>query len=114
VIVRSFRGVVVRGKEPVFYEIIRRRVVDFRHSHALVESHVARRMTETGDSFLVTTHWPDWAALLDWAAGDLERPWGFDELLPYLQSWEIEHFEEIEVPSEEAAATVRQAERMTV
>ena len=113
-IVRSFRGVVVRGRESVFYEIVRKRVLDFRQSHELIESHVARRMTDAGDAFLVTTHWPDWPALLDWADGDLEKPWGFDELLPYLASWEVEHFEEIEVPTESAAASVRQPERMTV
>ena len=96
-IVRSFRGVVARGREAAFYEIVRRRIAEFRGSHALIESHVARRMTDAGDRFLITTHGPDWVTLLDWAAGDVERPWGFDEIVPYLTTWEIEHFEEIEI-----------------
>jgi heme-degrading monooxygenase HmoA len=108
VIVRSFRGVVVRGREAVFYEIVRRRIAEFRRSHALIESHVARRMTDEGDRFLVTTHWPDWVALLEWAAGDLERPWGFDEIVPYLTTWEIEHFEEIEIDPAETPAGDRE------
>lgn len=99
-IVRSFRGIVVRGCEAAFYEVVRRRIAEFRGSHALIESHIARRMTDEGDRFLITTHWPDWVSLLDWATGDLERPWGFDEIMPYLASWEVEHFEEIEVGDE--------------
>ena len=113
-IVRSFRGVVVRGREAVFYETVRRRIVDFRTSHSLIESHVARRMTDQGDRFLITTHWPDWASLLDWADGDVERPWGFDEIVPHLTGWEIEHFEEIEVGSEEAGPAPSQREWLTV
>jgi heme-degrading monooxygenase HmoA len=95
VIVRSFRGVVVRGQEATFYALIRERVAAFRTSYSMIESHIARRTTPEGDRFLITTHWPDWEVLRRWASGDPTRPWGFDEVLPYLVSWEIEHFEEI-------------------
>ena len=96
-IVRSFRGVVAAGREEEFYALVRDRVARFRERFAMIESHVARRTTPSGDRFLVTTYWPSWDALREWAAGDdLERPWGFDELVPLLASWEVEHFEEIE------------------
>jgi heme-degrading monooxygenase HmoA len=98
VIIRSFRGTVTRGSEEPFYAIVRARFVKFRAEHGLIESHLARRMGPEGDRFLITTHWPDWETLHAWAPGELERPWGFDELLPYLVEWEIEHFEEIEAP----------------
>ena len=110
VIVRSFRGIVVRGEETRFYEIVRRRVIDFRQAHSLVESHVSRRMTDEGDRFLITTHWPDWPTLLQWAGDDLERPWGFDEVVPCLSSWEIEHFEEIETRDRSGAGPVKDEE----
>lgn len=113
-IVRSFRGLVVRGREAVFYEIVRRRIVDFRASHSLIDCHVARRMTDAGDSFLITTHWPDWPALLDWAEGDPDKPWGFDEIVPYLKSWEIEHFEEIEVTESGHESTISSPEKLPV
>jgi heme-degrading monooxygenase HmoA len=104
VIVRSFRGVVRRGRDAEFYALVRERVIAFRASHSMIESHIARRTTQDGDRFLITTHWPDWDALRRWADGDLEKPWGFDEILPYLESWEIEHFEEIEVDGEPGTA----------
>jgi heme-degrading monooxygenase HmoA len=99
-IVRSFRGVVVRGREAEFYSLVRRRVAAFRERFAMVESHVSRRTTPEGDRFLVTTHWSDWEALRRWAPGNLEEVWGAEELLPLLASWEIEHFEEIELRSD--------------
>ncbi len=103
-IVRSFRGVVVPGRDAEFYGVIRARLREFRKSYALIESHVGRRTAPEGDHFLITTHWPDWDALRTWAEGDLLRPWGFDELLPYLSSWEIEHFEELEIPLRDGTA----------
>lgn len=94
-IVRSFRGIVTPGRDSEFYAIVRARVAAFRESNSMIESHIARRTTSEGDHFLITTHWPDWESLRHWAGGDLEHPWGFDEILPFLVSWEIEHFEEI-------------------
>jgi hypothetical protein len=102
VIVRSFRGVVVRGAGAEFYGIVRSRLRAFRGSYSMIESHVGRRSTPDGDHFLITTYWPDWDSLRTWARDDLLRPWGFDELLPYLASWEIEHFEELEIADAEA------------
>ena len=102
-IVRSFRGVVAKGKEPDFYALVRRRIAAFHEQYAMVESHVMRRTTAEGDRFLVTTHWPDWDTLRRWARNDLEHPWGSDELLPLLASWEIEHFEEIELAGVDGA-----------
>jgi hypothetical protein len=94
-ILRSFRGVVARGREAEFYAIVRDRVERFRVQFELVETHIARRSDPDGEHFLVTTHWLDWDTLLAWSGGDVERPWGSDELLAMLTSWEIEHFEEI-------------------
>jgi len=99
-IVRSFRGVVARGHEAEFYALVRRRVAAFREQFAMVESHVSRRSTPDGDVFLVTTHWPDWDALRRWAPGHVDEVWGAEELLPLLTSWQIEHFEEIELASD--------------
>lgn len=113
-IVRSFRGIVVRGREAVFYEIVRRRIAEFKASHTLIDCHVARRMTDAGDTFLITTHWPDWAELLDWAGGEPDKPWGFDELIPYLKQWEVEHFEEIEVTEPATRSPVTDVERLSV
>jgi len=101
VIIRSFRGTVVRGHEADFYSIVRERLIAFRIEHALIESHIGRRMTPDGDTFLVTTHWPDWSSLRRWGDDDLERPWGFEEIMPHLASWRIEHFEEFVVESED-------------
>jgi heme-degrading monooxygenase HmoA len=107
VIVRSFRGVVAPGNDATFYAIVRARVADFRRSNSMIESHIARRTTPEGDRFLITTHWPDWDALQRWAGRDPEQPWGFDEILPYLVSWEIEHFEEIAIDDDHAVPNVR-------
>ena len=93
-IIRSFRGTVVRGHEADFYSIVRQRLLAFRREHELIESHIGRRMTPEGDTFFVTTHWPDWSTLRRWGDDDLERPWGFEEIMPHLASWQIEHFEE--------------------
>jgi hypothetical protein len=101
VIVRAFRGVVVAGADAEFYGIVRSRLHAFHRSHSMVESHVGRRSTPDGDHFLITTHWPDWETLRTWARDDLMRPWGFDELLPYLVSWEIEHYEELDVADDD-------------
>ena len=103
-IIRSFRGTVVRGHEADFYSIVRERLVAFRREHALIESHIGRRMTPEGDTFLVTTHWPDWATLRRWGDEDLERPWGFEEIMPHLATWRVEHFEEFAIDAEDAPA----------
>ena len=96
-IIRSFRGTVAAGREEEFYSLVRERVARFRERFALIDSHVSLRTTPGGDRCLVTTHWPSWEALRTWSQGeDLEQPWGFSELVPLLESWEIEHFEEIE------------------
>jgi hypothetical protein len=95
-IIRLFRGVVVPRRDAAFYGLVRERVAAFRATHAMIESHIGRRTTPEGDHFLITTHWPDWDALHRWAGDDLGRPWGFDELLPFLQTWEVEHYEEID------------------
>lgn len=113
-IVRSFRGLVVRGREAVFYEIVRRRMTEFRASYTLIDCHVARRMTDAGDTFLITTHWPDWAELLDWAGGEPDKPWGFDEIIPYLKHWDIEHFEEIDVAESGSRSQISDQERLSV
>lgn len=102
VIVRSFRGVVVQGHEAEFYRIVRERLIVFRRTFRIVESHIGRRMTPDGDTFLITTLWPDWASLRQWGDEDLERPWGFEEIMPHLVSWRIEHFEEFAAPTEQA------------
>jgi heme-degrading monooxygenase HmoA len=97
-ILRTFRGTVRRGSEEAFYALIRERVRRFRTEHDLVDSHLARRMSDDGDRFLVTTHWPDWDALRAWAGDRIDEPWRFDELLPYLVEWEVEHYEELDHP----------------
>ncbi len=106
-IVRSFRGVVVRGGDADFYALVRDRLESFRRSYTMIESHIGRRTTPEGDRFLITTHWPDWETLRAWAGADLLRPWGFEELMPYLTSWEIEHFEELALGEEEPPTTGR-------
>jgi len=95
-ILRSFRGVVERGREGEFYALVRARIERFKAEFELVESHVGRRSAPDGEHFLVTTHWLDWDTLLAWSGGDVERPWGSDEILAMLTNWEIEHFEEID------------------
>lgn len=102
-IVRSFRGVVVRGGDAPFYAVVRERLTAFRRANAMVESHVGRRTTPEGDHFLITTYWPDWDSLHAWAREDVMRPWGFEELMPYLASWEIEHFEELDLTEDPQA-----------
>ena len=59
-IIRSFRGTVVRGHEADFYSIVRERLLAFRREHELIESHIGRRMTPEGDTFFVTTD-PRWS-----------------------------------------------------
>jgi hypothetical protein len=100
VIIRSFRGTVVKGGDAAFYGVVRARLVAFRRSFALIESHVGRRTTPHGDEFLITTHWPSWDALRAWTRDDLDKPWGFDELMPFLVTWQVEHFEELEITDE--------------
>jgi heme-degrading monooxygenase HmoA len=100
VIIRSFRGVVVTGGDAAFYALVRARLVAFRRTFALIDSHVGRRTTPHGDEFLITTHWPSWDQLRAWANDDLSKPWGFEELMPYLVSWEVEHFEELDIVDE--------------
>jgi len=95
-ILRSFRGVIAHGRESEFYALVRARVERFTAEFELVESHVARRSAPDGEHFLVTTHWLDWDTLLAWSGDDIERPWGSDEVVALLASWEIEHFEEID------------------
>ncbi len=103
-IVRSFRGVVVRGGDATFYGLVRARLEAFRRSYSLIESHIGRRTTPEGDHFLITTHWPDWQTLRAWAGDDLLQPWGFEELMPYLASWEVEHFEELDLTADDGRA----------
>jgi hypothetical protein len=115
VIVRSFRGTVVRGHEAEFYRIVRERLLAFRRTNELVESHIGRRMTPDGDTFLITTHWPDWASLRRWGKDeDLEKPWGFEEIMPHLASWRIEHFEEFAIAEEDAPGPVLHEEAEAV
>ena len=58
---------------------------------------------DTGDRFIIITIWPDWATLIDWIGPDPSRPWGSDELIPLMEEWHVEHFEEFAPPDQPAA-----------